>query len=366
MMHTNLIKIFTCLLFFFTVCCFSQNIDTLKTKNIDEVTINQEKRIILKLSNGKYDINVVGTPFQEQTDAWEALKTIPILKVEDQGEILVFNKQLRLEINGILVQMPSNEIEGYIKNIDPKNIKNIEVTTTPNSSYSADIEAVINIVLNYKIDNYKIGLTSNSGIKTHFLSSNGINTTLSHKKFRGYLNYNYSYYQPVNNSKITYKILSSDTDIDSEERSKFNNHNIISNFEWSLNKKIKIVLAQDFSFRDNTSDISFLSNNDENILSMESGRDLFKFSQIIKYDLHNSNIRMGSQQVISNTLFNNYTTQQEVVTKVPITNYFLDYTNNNKVGETLVGIKIGNVISNNNTLNSLQNLNMMKMLFLRT
>ena len=323
---------------------FSQETDSIQSKDIEEVQISKKSTIEIKRKNDKYFIDVMGTEFQDQSNSWEALKTIPILRVDDNSGIFVFNKKVRLEINGVLAQIPMSDIENYIKSINPKDIKSIEVTSVPNASYASDVEAVININLYSKIDSYRIGLTYNTGFRKKFFAVPGISANLNYKRFRGYINYSASFYQPIQFSELEYNLNDFNEKINAVNRRKLNSHNLISNFEWDLSQKSKIVLMQDLMFSDNQSTIENAIVNEES--KMETKRKVLKLSQILYHNFNERNeIKFGVQEILPETKFQNITYDQKVNTEVPIFNYFVDYTNKNKLGETLVGVKLSTITS---------------------
>ncbi len=349
-----LVKSYKLLLFFvglISSVTVAQNKDSLESRAIEEVKIIKNTNVVLKQKNDRYIVDVMGTDFQVQTDSWEALRTIPILKVQENSGISVFNKKVRVEINGVLMQISAIELEDYLKSINPKDIKTIEIISVPNASYPSDVEAVINIVLYSRIDSYRFGLSSNTGFRKKFFTAPGLNGALNYKKFRGYVNYAYSFSQPVTSSDIAYDIGNGKVSLRSENARKYFSHTIISNLQWDLSEKSKVVLIQDLSLSD--SDNTIDQHNTGEKLEMETTRKTLRFSQLFHHNFNEENkIKLGAQQILPVTDFQNVSLDQRVETETPIFNYFIDYTNSNKLGETLLGFKATSIESNNLNYNS--------------
>lgn len=343
-------RLSTLLIFFICSLFFSQKKDTLISKDIEEVKIIKSNSILIKQKKDRYHVDVIGTNFQDQTDAWEALKTIPILKVEENSGISLFNKKVRLEINGVLIQISASEIEDYIKNINPKDIKSVEIISNPNASYPSDIEAVINIILYSRIDNYRIGINYNNGFRRNFFSTPGISANLNYKKIRGYINYSYNFIQPVYISDIEYDIVNKKRNILAEDNRQSSTHSVMSNLNWDITEKTRFTLIQDITVFNNQSIIDERKTNEK--IDMETDRKVFKFSQIFHHNFNDKNkLKLGAQQVIPTTNFHNFTFAQHVRTETPIYNYFIDYTNINSLGETLLGFKLSSITSKNSNNN---------------
>ena len=107
---------------------FSQN-DTITKKSItlQEVIVTTNSILKVKQKFGKYEFSVVGTSFQKTQNTWEGLKQVPMLRVTDGSGLKVNNKTAIVEINGIQSQMNGSDLENYLKSLDPKSIKKIEI-----------------------------------------------------------------------------------------------------------------------------------------------------------------------------------------------------------------------------------------------
>ena len=168
-------------------------VDTTQTIKLNEVLLVGKKEIRLKPKKGTYEVNVKGTIFEEQENAWEGLKIIPLLRVNDQEPIKINGKGTTLFINGIESNFSASQLEDFLRSTDAKTIEKIEITTNPNARYEASVETVLNIVLDQKNENYKLGINTTNGIKTKYYNFFSTNYSVSNKKTFFYSNYSFNF-----------------------------------------------------------------------------------------------------------------------------------------------------------------------------
>ncbi|MHA6696482.1 outer membrane beta-barrel protein [Chryseobacterium sp. A321] len=334
---------------FSTVYLHAQQADSLQTAKIEEVKLTKSRVVQITQKEDRYSVEVSGTDFQDQSNSWEALKTISILRVEDNEGVYLFNKTILLEINGVLMQMSSADIEDYLKNIDPKDIKTIEIVNVPNASYDSQVQAVVNVILHSKIDNYKIGVSSIAGLREKAFTNSSISSNVNYKKLSAYVSYGFDFYQPVKTSDFEYKIFhpnapSFENELNSQSNRILRVHQLISNFSWDLSPKSKLVLMQDLNFSNSENNI-FIENQPQ-ALDLATDAQTLKFSQVFYHKFNKRNeLKVGAQQALPQTDFKNSSIEQRVDTKVPIFNYFADYTNTNALGKTMLGMKVNHIKS---------------------
>src|SRR5699024_3962134 len=134
------------------------------------------------------------------------LKKTPILDVGDGKALKVMGKKSMVEINGTETLMEGDQLEDYLKSLDPQSIKEIEVEPNPGAKYGSEIEAYINIVLKNKINNYRLGLNSTNGFKNKYFSKSNINYALNTEKIRLFTNYSFSYDPKKHHGYVTEEI----------------------------------------------------------------------------------------------------------------------------------------------------------------
>ena len=93
-----------------------------------------------------------------------------MLKIIDGKDLKIFNKIAIVEINGIQTQMTGNDLESYLKSLDPKNLKKIIIDSNPNASYGSDVNAVVNIILFQKQDNYRLAINATNGTRSKYFN----------------------------------------------------------------------------------------------------------------------------------------------------------------------------------------------------
>lgn len=105
--------------------------DTLRIENIQEVVVKSDATLKLHQKNGKYEVFVAGTNFQNMPNTWEGLKQVPMLRAMDGTGLKVNNKAAIILINGIQTQMTGTDLENYLKSLDPKTIKKLRLSLIP-------------------------------------------------------------------------------------------------------------------------------------------------------------------------------------------------------------------------------------------
>ncbi len=323
--------------------------DSLRIQNIKEVQLKNDRLPKMQVEKGKYVFALGGTSFQDQTDIWEGFKVIPLLNVRDQEGISVFNKKVQIEINGVLIPMAPDELENYLRSLDPDLVRKIEITTTPNSSYGSEAQAVVNIILASKVDNYKIAITSNNGIRTKLMTQDRVNTAMNYNNLNAYLNYNFVFSQPVTALAMNYSLNNDENHTGAITESKNQAHTVLSNLQWELGAKTRLVFLQDFSFNEQAKKLNMKdSSGSLPSWEMHTGRNLIKFAQVFTHKFSEKHaLKMGGQEIFSNQDYQNFTRGQKVKTPAPIISFYSDYTAENALGETLLGGKYTTVQTTN-------------------
>ena len=80
---------------------------------------------------------------------WGMLRYTPMLKVDEvQGLSMLGKQDLVVYINGRKTTMSGSDVQNYLKSMPAENIKNIELITSPGSTFNVSAQTgVINIVL---------------------------------------------------------------------------------------------------------------------------------------------------------------------------------------------------------------------------
>ncbi len=344
---------------------FSQN-DTLKNKTtkIDEVKIVTETNLKLKQENNKYEVSVAGTSFQNTLNTWEGLKQIPMLRVNEGDGLKVNNKTAIVEINGLQSLMSGVDLENYLKSLDPKTIKKIQINSNPNASYGSEVNAVVNIILSQKQGSYRVGINTTNGVRTNYFNNSNGNYALNRKNTRLYTTYSFDYLPIRNTSEINSQIGNQlPLIVNYKENDKQKNHQSYINFNFDIGKKNQIDLTSILNFSKNNKIGKSNNATFNRDISLNSKNRTLQFAQVWKHSVNDSvTLKIGSYQVYknansqNNALTNNsFPEYQLIKTRIPIFIGFLDYSNKNKLGLSETGIRF-NAINVNNENNSIINL----------
>ncbi|MCI3937377.1 TonB-dependent receptor [Chryseobacterium aahli] len=194
---------------FLYISFLAQKQDTLQVKNINVVTINGKKKLLLERKADRLIFNVEASIASQGMDAAETLANVPMLKVDDNlGSISITGKSsVNVMINGRMLNLSGVALLNYLKIIRSENIAKIEVITTPPAKYEAQGNSgLINIILR---KNPNLGWSSsvNTGLNQRTYSSGNINGTLNYQTEKLSLSLRTGYLDGAKRSKENYTIL---------------------------------------------------------------------------------------------------------------------------------------------------------------
>lgn len=173
-----------------------QSITVIGKKKLIERKVD---RLVFNLENS---ISGVGT------DALEALKITPGVKVQNETITMIGKSKLSVMVDEKIIQLTDEDLSNYLKSIPSESIKNIEVITTPPAKYEASGNSgMVNIILKKAKKNSWNALLSSTYMLRRFstgLSSASFNynknklafsTSLSYAKGKKYLDQDdYAYF----------------------------------------------------------------------------------------------------------------------------------------------------------------------------
>lgn len=350
---------------FFSFVLYSQN-DTIKKDSIilKEIVLNSDSKIKIRQENGKNIVNVINTDFQETQNTWEGLKLIPTLRINDNESIKVKFKNAIVEVNGNQLQLSGFELENYLKTIDPKTIKRIEIISNPNASYGSDIESVINIITIQNSNNYRIGYNLTNGTRQKYFNNSNININYNFKKIKFYSSYSYNYNQKVNEANVTSQIENSQVlkFIYNEDTSQ-KNHQFYVNLNYEINKNNNIDFTSISSFDDFYRDGFGQNSIFERVLVSTTGNEKIQFAEIYNHSFNDSTfLKMGSYQVFKNSKSSNFAStnltnleNQNQYSRIPLIVGFGELNKATLIGAFNIGVRFNytsiekdNFLINNN------------------
>lgn len=372
-------KIILILFLLFFVNVFSQNDSIVKSVNdslssvvenleediLDEIIIEFKRKIALKQKGGKYEVNLENTNFNQFTDTWEGMKNIPLLQTNDNQALKINGKVAIVEIDGIRTELNGEDLENYLRSLNPDTVSKIELTTNPGAMYDSSVGAVVNIVLKNREQQYRFSINENAGLRTNPFSYTNINYSQNFKKLYLYTNYNFGYSTLSSNA---------DTDIyttangiqkytlktDNISRS----HNLQLNLVYSLNEKNTVYLTSLYTKGNSDNKgmmVAYFS--DRNSYS-GTNSNFLRLSQIWKSNLSDKLIlKAGSYQII-NTSETDFSAieqgtkqQQKLENKTPIIIGFADFNLKSKFGLTDFGTRFHSIEQKNKNKTFIQSSN---------
>ncbi|WP_445724335.1 outer membrane beta-barrel protein, partial [Flavobacterium sp.] len=268
--------------------------------------------------------------------------------INDNESIKVKFKNSIVEVNGNQLQLSGFELENYLKALDPKTIKRIEIISNPNASYGSDIEAVINIITNQNSNNYRIGSNLTNGTREKYFNSSNINLNYNLKKVKLYSSYSYNFNQKVNESNVTSQIENSPVlKFNYNEDTSQKNHQYYVNFNYEINKNNNIDFTSISSFDDFYRDGFGKNSSFERVLESTSGNEKIQFAEIYNHSFNDSTfLKIGSYQVFNNSKSSNYAStnstnieNQNQYSKIPLIVGFGDFNKATLIGAFNVGVR---------------------------
>ncbi|MBK1894276.1 outer membrane beta-barrel family protein [Chryseobacterium paridis] len=132
---------------FFTGFVFAQQkSDTLKTKNIEGITL---KKQVFKKQSDRFIYDVASSPIAKGTNTFNLLKQTPMISSIDGKTLKIMGKsEVVIYINNKKSNMDAEALIEMLKNTPSEDIQKIEVITVPGSEFQVESnDGVINIVM---------------------------------------------------------------------------------------------------------------------------------------------------------------------------------------------------------------------------
>lgn len=179
------------LTFIFTEAQTAPKSDTLKTKEIEEVTVT--KKFMHKKSD-RLIFDVASSPVSKGNTAFNLIKETPLVSSTDDKTLKIAGKgNAAIYINGKRTPMNADAMEAFLKNTPAENIARIEVITIPGSEFNVESsDGIINIILKKKMtDDISGNLTARN--VQHRQNNQYLSATLNYRKNKFAASGNVSY-----------------------------------------------------------------------------------------------------------------------------------------------------------------------------
>ncbi|MPS71925.1 MAG: TonB-dependent receptor [Chryseobacterium sp.] len=245
---------------------FAQTQDTLKSKEIEAVTVIAKKPTVQSKAD-RTVFNVENSSILAGNTTWDIVRMTPLVSIDNNDNVKAEGESVTVYINDRKSVFTGKELKEYLKTIPADNLMKIEVITSPSSRYEAT-GAVINIVLKKRDDEGmkgSISLTNTQNTKNNQYGSLNLNY---HKKnftqtFTG--SYNDNVFITKNSSEFSYYTNKNRELIDSKSTYINKNPSFSSSSEYELNDKNNIGLVMEYFRGDNNSGTdSFIRSYDDN------------------------------------------------------------------------------------------------------
>lgn len=241
---------------------FAQITDTIKSKEIEEVSIIAKKPTVESKAD-RTVFNVANSSILAGNTTWDIVRMTPLVSIDNDDNVKAEGESVTVYINDRKSLFTGKELKEYLKTIPADNLMKIEVITSPSSRYEAS-GSVINIVLKKRDDEGlkgSISLTNNQNTKNNQYGSLNLNY---HKKnftqtFTG--SYSDNIFITKNASRNTFYADNSVSEIDAESIYTGKNPSFSSTSEFELNDKNSIGLVLEYFRGNRTSQSASFENN---------------------------------------------------------------------------------------------------------
>jgi Outer membrane protein beta-barrel family len=138
------------------------------TNQLQSVTVVGKKKLIERKVD-RLVFNIENSISGAGTDALEALKITPGVKVQNETITIIGKSRLSVMVDDKIIQLTDEDLANYLKSIPSDNIKNIEVITTPPAKYEASGNSgMVNIILKKAKKNSWNALLSTTYLQRRF------------------------------------------------------------------------------------------------------------------------------------------------------------------------------------------------------
>ncbi|OBW43141.1 hypothetical protein AB670_00333 [Chryseobacterium sp. MOF25P] len=258
---------------FLYISSFAQKQDTLQLKNIESVTINGKKKLLLERKADRFIFNVEASVASQGMDGAETLANVPMLKVDDNlGSISIAGKSsVNVMVNGRMLNLSGTNLINYLKTIRSENIAKIEVITTPPAKYEAQGNSgLINIILK-KNPNLGWSGSVNTGLNQRTYSGGNSTGSLNYQTEKLSLSFKTSYIDGAKRSEENYSILGASQNYSrSVRKDMWKELTPNLNLSYKLNKNSEIGMEYIYAHQKSGMDIVNETRNVDTDLSAEN------------------------------------------------------------------------------------------------
>ncbi len=141
------------------------------SNQLQSVTVVGKKKLIERKVD-RLVFNLENSISGSGTDAFEALKITPGVKIQNETITMIGKSKLAVMVDEKIIQLTEDDLANFLKSIPSDNIKSIEVITTPPAKYeAAGNSGLVNIILKKAKKNSWNALLSTTYLQRSFATS---------------------------------------------------------------------------------------------------------------------------------------------------------------------------------------------------
>jgi ferric enterobactin receptor len=223
---------------------------------MSEVLIYAEKPLI-EMKEGKIIFNVSESALSNGASTAEILKNVPLISNDANGRILLKGKEPKILIDDKPIDLTAQQINDLLESVPGSFIDRIEVMSNPPPQYSSESGGVINIITKKGLVGFSVRLGMSAGTRGE--ANMSLNVSYRKKKFNLNVNAGESYNRTLShgNSRrenfLSYSNRFFLTDFDRSNKNLRPNARITSNYDFTKNKQLNVVVNLNGNLVDNSS-----------------------------------------------------------------------------------------------------------------
>ena len=236
-------------------------------KEIKGVVIEGKKKLIERKVD-RLVFNVENSVALLGGDAFDALKILPGVRVQDNSFVLAGKSSVKVMLDDKIIQLSGTDLVNYLKSIPSETINKIEIITNPPAKYEAEGNyGLINIILKKaKSNSWNASLRSNYQQATYATLSHGLGFSYNKDRFSALADFSYKYGKDIYTNDINYWYPEEHwiNKIDNIDRNKIIGNILNLNYEIGKMSSIGFQYLGDFSNNytdENTFNKSYINSN---------------------------------------------------------------------------------------------------------
>lgn len=231
-----------------------------RAKMLNEVSIQGQRPSIVH-EDGKITLNVANTVVGSSGNVIELLAQAPGVSVDQNDQVSLNGKPgVTILLDGKATYLQPSELAALLKSMNASNVASIEIVANPTARYdAAGNSGVLNIKSKKSMrDGFNGSAQAGAGMGRYGKVSAGINMNYRAKKWKHFLNYNYSFnkrFADVAMDRTSYlNEVPVNFNVYTDRSLSIHSHSWQAGTEWQWNEKNSLTLSTTGSVNDRKSD----------------------------------------------------------------------------------------------------------------